>query len=364
MFLVLPVSDSGKEEEMKVVLKAEPKPGIQVGDLPVSKISPEDVLIRVKAVGICGSDVHIYEWTPGYESLAKYMPIVLGHEFSGEVVEVGKQVSEFCPGDPVTSETLQTCGRCIYCLSGRHTLCDQQRTLGRIGQEKHGAMAEYVACPGSLLHKIPGGVSFEEAAMVNPATVTLHALRRAEIFPGDPAVVLGAGPIGLILAQGVKAAGASPVIVTGLSQDRERLDLAKSLGADEVINVDLENPIEKVKAMTGGHGVVTAFEVSGSTKAFSQGLEMLRKGGSLIAVGIYPAEISLNATRNLVREMKSIRGVYGWLRSDWSRALDLIASGKIQVTPLITHRLSLERAEEGFEACLDRKALKVILSPG
>lgn len=349
---------------MKAVMKTEPKPGIKIGELPVPKISPDEVLIRVEAVGICGSDVHIYEWTPGYEHLAKYMPVVLGHEFSGEVVEVGSQVSGFRPGDRVTSETIRTCGECIYCLSGKHMLCDQQRIYGRIGQEKKGAMAEYVVCPGSLLHKIPEAVSFEEAAMINPTTVTLNALEQAGIFPGDPAVVLGAGPIGLILAQGAKAAGASPVVVTGLRQDWERLSLAKSLGADEIIDVDEEDPVEKVRAMTGGLGAATVFEVSGSTKAFNQGLEMLRKGGNLVAVGIYPEEISVNATRNLVRGMKSIRGVYGWSRLDWSRALNLVASGRIKVSPLITHRLPLERADEGFRACLEKKALKVILSPG
>ncbi len=348
---------------MKAVMKTEPGPGIRLGEISVPSISPDEVLIRVKAVGICGSDVHIYEWTPGYEHLAKYFPAVIGHEFSGELAEVGSQVTGFRPGDRVTSETGRTCGRCIYCLTGKPSVCDQRLGLGRIGIEKRGAMAEYVVSHGSLLHRIPEGVSFEEAAMSEPTAVALNALEQAQIFPGDPIVVLGAGPIALTVAQGAKAAGASPVVVTGLSQDRDRLSLAKSLGTDEVINIEKEDPVARVKDLTNGMGAATVFEVSGSARAFNQGLEMLRKGGDLVAVGIYPENISFDVTRKLVREMKAIRGVFGGSRLAWSRALALMASGQIRLPPLITHRLPLDRAEEGFLACVEKKATKVILFP-
>jgi len=348
---------------MKAIMKTEARPGIQVGEIPVPTISPDEVLIRVKAVGICGSDVHIYEWTPGFEHLAKYMPIVIGHEFSGELAEVGSLVTGFRPGERVTSETGRTCGRCIYCLTGKPSLCDQRLGLGRIGIEKRGAMAEYVVSHGSLLHRIPEGVSFEEAAMSEPTAVALNALEQTQIFPGDPVVVLGAGPIALTLAQGAKAAGASPVVVTGLRQDRDRLALAKTLGADEVINVGKEDPVAKVKDLTNGLGAATIFEVSGSSRAFNQGLEMLRKGGDLVAVGIYPEKVSFDVTRKLVREMKSIRGVFGGSRLGWSRSLALMSSGQIRLAPLITHRLRLEQAEEGFSACVAKEAMKVIFFP-
>jgi 2-desacetyl-2-hydroxyethyl bacteriochlorophyllide A dehydrogenase len=348
---------------MKAAMKADPEPGIKIGDIPVPRISPDEVLIRVKAVGICGSDVHIYEWWPTYNHLIKYMPIVLGHEFSGEVVEAGGQIIGFSPGDRVTSETGLTCGRCIYCVTGKPTLCDQRLSLGRIGIEKKGAMAEYVVSHGSLLHRIPAGVSYEEAAMTEPTAVALNALQQVQIFPGDAVVVLGAGPIALTLVQGAKAAGASPLVVTGLTQDRERLSLAKDLGADEIIDVEKEDPMEKVRAMTGGLGAAVIFEVSGSTRAFTQGLEMLRKAGDFVIVGIYPEDISLDATKRLVREMKVIRGVFGGPRLAWNRALHLMATGRIRLTPMITHRLPLERADEGFRACLEKKATKVILLP-
>jgi threonine dehydrogenase-like Zn-dependent dehydrogenase len=317
----------------------------------------------VKAVGICGSDVHIYEWTPGYEHLAQYLPTVIGHEFSGELAEVGSRVTGFAPGDRVTSETGRTCGRCVYCLSGKPSVCDERLGLGRIGIEKKGAMAEYVVSHGSLLHRIPEKVSFEEAAMSEPTAVALNALEQARIFPGDPVAVLGAGPIALTIVQGAKAAGASPVVVTGLGQDRERLALAKSLGADEVINVEEEDPAARMKKWTGGPGAATVFEVSGSARAFVQGLDMLRKGGDLVAVGIYPENIPIDMTRKVVREMKSIRGVFGGSRLAWSRSLLLMGSGEIRVAPLITHRLRLEQAEEGFSACVAKEAMKVIFFP-
>jgi 2-desacetyl-2-hydroxyethyl bacteriochlorophyllide A dehydrogenase len=199
--------------------------------------------------------------------------------------------------------------------------------------------------------------------MSEPTAVALNALEQVEIFPGDPVVVLGAGPIALTLAQGAKAAGASPLVVTGLGQDRDRLSLAKTLGADETIDVEKEDPVEKVKSMTG-LGAAVIFEVSGSAKAFIQGLEMLRKAGDFVVVGVYPEDISLDVTRKLVREMKVIRGVFGGSRLAWNRALHLMATGGIRLTPLITHRLPLERADEGFQACLGKKAIKVILIPG
>jgi 2-desacetyl-2-hydroxyethyl bacteriochlorophyllide A dehydrogenase len=353
-----------RNNKMKAAIKGEPKPGIRVGELPIPRISPEEVLIRVKAVGICGSDVHIYEWTPGYEHLADYLPVVLGHEFAGEVAEVGSQVSGVKVGDRVAYQG-GSCGQCFYCITARHSLCDQRKAVGRIGLEKKGGMAEYVAVNvrQNFLPLIPAGVSFEEAAQSQPTAEALHIVEQGGISLGEPVVVLGAGPIAVTAAQGAKAAGASPVVVTGLGQDKTRLEIAKSLGADVTIDVEKEDPVEKVKAMTGGLGAAKVLEVSGSPRAFLQGLEMLRKGGTMVAFGIYPENISVDFTRRVVREMKVIRGVYGASRLAWSKVLLFMATKQIRVAPLITHRLPLGKADEGFRACLERKAMKVILLP-
>ncbi|MBU1206947.1 MAG: alcohol dehydrogenase catalytic domain-containing protein [Proteobacteria bacterium] len=353
-----------KNGKMKAALKVEPKAGIRFGELPIPAISPEEVLIRVKAVGICGSDVHIYEWTPGYEGLAEYMPLVLGHEFAGEVAKVGSQVSGVKIGDRVAYQG-GSCGQCLYCNTGRHSLCDQRKAAGRIGLEKKGGMAEYVAVSvrQNFLPQIPAGVSFEEAAQGQPTAEALHIVEQAGISLGEPVVVLGAGPIAVTAAQAAKANGASPVIVTGLTRDKARLEIAKSLGADVTIDVEKEDPVEKVRAMTGGLGAAKVLEVSGSPKAFNQGLELLRKGGTLVCFGIYPENISVDFTRRVVREMKIIRGVYGASRLGWNKVLSFMASGQIRVAPLITHRLPLEQVDEGFRACQQRKAMKVILLP-
>jgi 2-desacetyl-2-hydroxyethyl bacteriochlorophyllide A dehydrogenase len=349
---------------MKAAIKTEPKPGIFCGELPIPRISPEEVLIRVKAVGICGSDVHIYEWTPGYEFLAPYFPVVLGHEFAGEVVEVGDQVSGVKVGDRAVYQG-GSCGRCLSCMMGRNALCDQRKEVGRVGLEKKGGMAEYVAVNArhNFLVPIPAGVSFEEAAQGQPTAEALHIVEQAGITLGEPVVVLGAGPIAVTAAQAAKAAGGSPVIVTGLTRDKARLEIAKSLGADVTIDVEKEDPLEKVKALTGGLGAAKALEVSGSTKAVVQGLDLLRKGGTLACFGIYPESISVDFTRRIVREMKVIRGVYGASRLGWNHVLHFMASGRIRVAPLITHRLPLEKVDEGFQACLTKKAMKVMLLP-
>ncbi len=349
-------------------MKTEPKPGIQIGELPIPQVGPEDVLIRVKAAGICGSDVHIYEWAGGYEhqaaQLAKFMPLVLGHEFAGEVAEVGSQVSGIKAGDRVVCQG-GYCGKCFFCITGNYSLCEQQINEGRIGVEKRVGMAEYVVVNSrqNSLPQIPEGLSFEEAAQSQPTAEALHMLEQGEIAIGEPIVVLGAGPIAVTVAQGAKVAGASPVFITGLSQDKYRLSIAKSMGADETIDVEREDPVAKVKAMTGGLGAAKVFEVSGSPKALNQGLKMLRKKGTLIAFGIYPENISVNFTRRIVLEMKIIRGVYGASPLASSKVLGMMNSGQLRVAPLITHRLPLERADEGFRACQGKKAMKVMLFP-
>ena len=184
-----------KNGSMKAAIKAEPKAGIGVGELPIPRISPEEVLIRVKAVCICGSDVHIYEWTPGYEHLAEYLPVVLGHEFSGEVAEVGSQVSGVKVEDRVAYQG-GSCGHCFYCITARHSLCDQRKAVGRVGLEKKGGMAEYVAVNArqNFLPQIPAGVSFEEAAQGQPTSEALHIVEQAGISLGEISRSLGGRP--------------------------------------------------------------------------------------------------------------------------------------------------------------------------
>lgn len=349
---------------MKAIIKSEPAPGVQMTDMDIPRPQPGEVLVRVEAVGICGSDVHIYEWTPGYEFLTKYFPLVLGHEFAGEIVEVGKGGGKiFRPGDKVTSETGRVCGRCFFCKQGKGILCRERSSFGRIGLERNGAMAEYVAVPEECLHRIPPQVGIEEAAMTEPAAVALGAVELVRFYPGDLAVIFGPGPIGLLILQMCKALSGGPVLVIGLEADRQRLKVAEKLGADHVLISGREEAIQRVMDLTGGMGAAVAFEVSGSPTAAIQGLQMLRRAGEMVLVGIYPEAIPIDATHQLVRQMKSIKGSYGGASLDWDRVLSLVAAKKLNLPPLISNVLPLERSAEGFEAIRRKEALKVLLIP-
>jgi len=351
---------------MKAVVKEKVGYGIRVAkDAAIPKSGPGEVLVRVEMVGICGSDLHIYEWTPGYEAIAPYFPRILGHEFSGEIVEVGEgSKGGFKPGEKVTSETCKSCGQCFYCKQGNGILCLHRFVSGRIGFERDGAMAEYVVVSEECLHRIPAGVTMEEAAMTEPAAVALGAVERGSFDPGDLVVISGPGPIGLMALQFCKALGAGRVVVVGLEADRRRLEVATKLGADAVLTGSPAENLQKITDWTDGLGAATVFEISGAPAAAVAGLQMLRRFGALVLVGIYPDNIPVDATRQMVRQMKTIRGSYGGASLDWDRVLSLMAARKLQVAPLISNILPLERASEGFEAVLRKEALKILLRPG
>jgi len=346
---------------MKAVVKSSPSPGIEIRDVDLPRPQPGEVLIRVEAVGICGSDVHIYEWTPGYDFLSKYFPLTLGHEFAGQIVD--SRGGSFHNGEKVTSETGRICGKCFFCKQGKGVLCSMRTSFGRIGLERNGAMAEYVVVHEDCLHRIPPGVTQEEAAMTEPAAVALGAVELARFYPGDVVVILGPGPIGLLILQLCKALGAGKVAVFGQEADRPRLRLAETLGADLTLISGNEDSHPKVMDLTGGIGAGVVFEVSGSPAAAVSGLQLLRRAGEMILVGIYPGAIPLDATHQMVRQMKIIKGSYGGASLDWDRVLSLMAAGKLRIAPLISDILPLERAPEGFEAILRKEALKILLRP-
>jgi len=346
---------------MKAVVKSSPSPGIEVRDVEPPRPQQGEVLVRVEAVGICGSDVHIYEWTPGYEFLSKYFPLTLGHEFAGEIIE--SRGGSFRCGEKVTSETGRICGKCFFCKQGKGILCTLRTSFGRIGLERNGAMAEYVVVHEDCLHRIPPGVSPEEAAVTEPAAVALGAVQLARFYPGDVVVILGPGPIGLLILQICKALGAGKVAVFGQESDRSRLRLAETLGADFTLISGNEDSRQRVMDLTEGMGAGVVFEVSGSPAAAVSGLQMLRRAGEMILVGIYPGPFPVDATHQMVRQMKIIKGSYGGASLDWDRVLILMAAGKLHVAPLISDILPLERAPEGFEAVLRKEALKILLRP-
>ena len=341
---------------MKAIVKTQTGPGIQVMDVQKPEIDEMDILVRVTAASLCGSDLHIYEGTPGYEFMP--LPLTLGHEFAGEVVEMGRQVQGIKIGDRVTANPSMPCGRCDWCKVGKGSSCRSGFSLGLTGE---GAFAEYVLLKaGAEIFKIPENVSAECASLCEPMSIVLNGIDLSEFKPGQPAVVLGPGPIGLLAVQLLKASGASQVIITGTASDHARLEVAKKIGADIVINVEEEDPVKAVIRHTGRVNYV--FEATGVSRAIDQGLKMLNRGGKMMVIGIHSENASIN-TIDLVRKRKSIIGVYGYSRATWERSLALLAGGRVDPKPMITHLFPFSRGEEGFEAAHQKIAAKVIFVP-
>lgn len=344
---------------MKAVVKyGKGKGMVEMREVPVPKIKDDEVLIEVKAVSVCGSDLHIYHDTHPY-----WPPVILGHEFSGIIAELGKEVKGWKIGDRVVTETRTgACGVCYVCLKGYPQLCEQKRPFG-IGID--GAYAKYVAGPAHLLHHLPDNVSFEEGAVTEPLAVCITSiLERSNLQAGESVVITGPGPIGLLSLIVAKAAGARMIGMTGRSMDEGlRFEKARQLGADFTVNVDQEDPVQKVLEMTDGLGVDLLIETSGGGKAIYQAFEMVRRLGRICAIGISGKEqIPIPYDRGIFKALRyDFCFSSSW--SSWDKALGMISKGILPVEKLITHRLSLEKWEEAFHLLENLQAAKVILIP-
>ncbi len=342
---------------MKAVVKTQKAPGIELLEVGVPEVRDTDILIKVRAGSLCGSDVHIYEWTAGYDWMP--LPLTIGHEFSGEVVKVGAKVAAAAVGDRVTAMPMMPCSRCSFCQVGKGESCLQKLTLGL---RTDGVFAEYVRLTaGATLFKLPENLSFEAAALCEPLCVALKAIDLSGIKPGETAAVLGPGPIGLLTLQLLNAAGASLILMAGTTADRRRLEIARSLGADVIIEVDGEDPVQKAMKLTGA-GFDFAFEASGNPKSVPQALDMVKPGGKVILIGIHSGLAQFNPTE-LVRGKKSIIGAYGYEPETWHRALALLSSRRVKAEEMITHRVPLVEARKGFELAAKREAAKVLFIP-
>ncbi len=345
---------------MRAVVKREPAPGTAVMEVPIPEVKSHDVLIRVEKAGICGSDVHMDEWTgQGYEWMP--LPLIMGHEFSGEVAELGKNVKNIEVGDMVSATPHIYCGSCRFCKTGRFNLC-LNRAL-KIGFTRDGGFAEYVSVPEECVYKLPANASFEMGALVEPLCVALHGVEVVSPELGDTVAILGAGPIALLMTQVVKRAGVGTVMVTGLAKDETRLVLAKSLGADVTVNVDREDPVAMARQLTGELGVDIVYELSGSPSAFRQGLKMLRRGGRMAMIGLSMGSGEITPISDAVRGEITLQGSFNYVPSTWNRAIGLLEQEMIDLQSLVSHRLPLEKAAEGFELARKGEAIKVLLTP-
>lgn len=341
---------------MKAVMKTRPEPGVEVLDIDVPETGADEVLLEVKAAAICGSDLGIYDYTPAYYRMK--LPVVLGHEFAGLVAEAGSDVKGFEVGDRVISRSVVSCGSCGFCRNGLDNLCEDS---GLLGIHRDGGFAEYIAVPHNLLHSIPDGMPYEEAALVEPLSNAVHFVRDlTEVGSGDFVVVQGIGPIGLLSAQLFRLAGAD-VLLTGIGVDTERFRIAEKLGFS-TINVEKEDLLERVSRITGGRGADTAFVAVGAPSAMAQAVQLVRKGGQITVVGIFPGDVELPLTRVVRREIR-IKGAYDARRPNFEDAIGLVEREAINVRDFITHKLPLEEAHEAFELAKSKVGCKVLFIP-
>ncbi len=330
-------------------------------EFPKPICKPDEVLVRVRACAICGSDVHGMDGSTG----RRVPPIVMGHEAAGVVEETGvdAEAAGYRPGDRVTFDSTVSCGRCPYCRQGDVNLCDDRKVLGVSCAEYrlHGAFAEYVAVPARILYRLPDAVSFEHAAMVEPLSVALHAVRRSGAVPGDAAVVVGAGLIGLLVVQLLRNAGCSPIFAVDLAQSR--LDLARRLGADITLRSDAVDVPAAVFAATGGRGAAVAFECVGVTPTVRTAVAVLRKGGALTLVGNVAPTVDLPLQSVVTRQLT----LHGSCASagEYPQCLELIASGQVDVDALLSAVAPLSEGDAWFQRlhAAEPGLMKVVLVP-
>jgi L-iditol 2-dehydrogenase len=318
----------------------------------------DEVLVEVAAAGICGTDVHIKHDQTFYTP-----PVVLGHEYSGRVVETGKDVAEIDVGDLVVSPATAYCGKCFQCKTGHMNRCTspQKRILGT--SLANGAFAKYLTVPEYIIHKIPLGVEIEHAALAEPTACVVHSvIDKSPILPGDVVVVQGPGTMGLLAAQVAKAMGAGKVIVTGVSTDQWRFDIAKQLGIDSTLNVQTDpDPVKTIKQETDGRGADVVIEASGACIACNQALDFVKVAGHVTLLGIRGRPLDIDLDAIAIKEL-TMSGTWGTLPSSWVTTLRLMASKQVDVAPLITHRIPLDKWEVGFKLMENQKAIKVLFT--
>ncbi|GIK73534.1 MAG: sorbitol dehydrogenase [Chloroflexota bacterium] len=342
---------------MKAIMKVEPGVGnVEVRDIPEPEPGPGQVKLRVRAAGLCGTDLHIYK-----DEFRSWPPVVLGHEVAGEIVELGEGVQGLKPGMRVTTETyFSYCGKCRYCRAGNVNLCLERRS---IGSAVNGGFTSYLITPARNIHELPENVDFRAGALTEPLACVVHAaLTTPTVTPGDVAVIAGPGSIGLLTLQVVKAAGATAVML-GTDADEHRLELARDLGADHVVNVQRSDPASLIGDLTeGGLGADVVYECAGAGAAAQQLLTLVRRRGRYVQIGLFGKPIAWDLDQLVYKELTAT-GSNASTPSSWLRAIELMRTGKVRTAPLITHSFPVTEWEKGFATFEDRAGVKTIFTP-
>ena len=343
---------------MRAAVKSRPGKGIEFrNDVERPTPGTGEVLLRVRSVGICGSDIHIYE---GHDigNLPKLpVPFIPGHEFAGSIESIGDQVDGYKVGDRVCAEITVTCGRCYFCRTEQRVFCTAIR---EIGVDRDGAYAEYVTVPAYDLHKLPAGMTCEQGSLVEPLAAALHPFERLDIGIGDSIAVVGAGPIGLFAIAVAKSLGYGKIMAVGRRSDR--LQLARDFGADHAFDIDKEDGVEKVVQTTDGIGADVVLEATGNPKALEQTFRMSRKDGQICLAGA-TLEQSVISSSLIVGKSLRVMGSFDYTWLTFERCIGLIGSGKVDVNKVVSHRLRLEDVQEAFRLILNKEAIKVLMLP-
>ena len=339
---------------MKALVKKESKPGLWLQDVPEPTIGINDVLIRVDRTGICGTDLHIYKWDAWAQKTIP-VPMVVGHEFVGEIVAVGSNVNDFRVGDVVSAEGHVVCGRCRNCLAGRRHLCKD--TQG-IGVNRTGAFAEYISVPMTNVWHHQPGIDRDVASIFDPFGNAVHTALSFDLL-GEDVLITGAGPIGVMAAGIAKHAGARYVVITDVND--YRLALAKKMGADVALNVTQGKLAEVQKQLGMKEGFDVGLEMSGSPAAFRDMIDAMAHGGKIALLGIPSEPIAIDWNK-VVFNMLTIKGIYGReMYETWYKMTVMLESG-LDIRPVITHRFHYTEFEQGFQAMLSGQSGKVVLN--
>lgn len=344
-------------EKMKVVVKARPEAGAELKTVEIPKIGPRDILVKVQATSICGTDYHIYSWDEWSQNRIK-TPQVMGHEFAGEVVKMGSEVTKVKLGDIVSAETHIVCNTCEFCLTGKGHICKDTEILG---VDTQGTFAEYVAIPEDNAWVNDPSVPPEYLCIQEPLGNAVHTVLSGDVI-GKTVAVVGCGPIGIMAVNVAKAVGAAKVIAIEVNE--YRLNLADELGADVTINPLKEDVVARVLEETDGIGIDVVAEMSGNPMAIRQAFKYIKLGGRMSMLGIPNGEVSLDIANDIVFKGITINGIVGRKMYDtWYQVKGLIASGNLNLDKLVTHRFSLEDFDKGMELMASGNCGKVILFP-
>ncbi len=343
---------------MKALLLSDYKK-LELIDMPKPQIGPEDVLVKVRACGICGSDIHGYDGSTG----RRIPPLVMGHEAAGEIVETGSAVQQWKEGDRVTFDSTVSCGRCYFCQRGEINLCENRQVLGVSCGEyrRHGAFAEYVQVPQNILYALPDNLPYHYAALIEAVSIGVHAVNLTPLQLGASALVVGSGMIGLLTVQALRLAGCGTIIAVDLEDSK--LDLAKQLGADVGLNPRHIDIVPAVQELTGGRGADVAIEVVGAGKPIETAILGVKKGGTVTLVGNITPKVEIPLQVVVSRQLR-LQGSAA-SSGEFPQCIDLLARGAIKVDPIISALSPLEEGPRWFERLYGHEAgvMKVVLTP-